>query len=164
MMIDTNRNANYFPHTYHIRSRLTANGVRQRFSYAVEAYLRKQPAVETAVLAALRTETAISRSEIIATCRDYLLEQADSEFPTACPTPPTDDDIALATPLPHILKELRLLRKKDQPHRGPAKNNQSWLEQSPFTPLGQQPTAPYLPESTPLPLVLLSQESTWLEE
>ena len=96
MMIDTNRNANYFPHTYHIRSRLTINGVRQRFSYAAEAYLRNLTAVETAVLAVLRTETAISRSEIITASLEYLREQADPDFLTDCPTPPTDDDIALA--------------------------------------------------------------------
>lgn len=95
-MIDTNRNANYFPHTYHIRSLMTANGVRQWFSPTVESYLRNQTAVETAVLAVLRTETALSRNDIIDASLEYLREQADPDFPTDCPTPPTDDDIALA--------------------------------------------------------------------
>ena len=96
MMIDTNRKANYFPHTYHIRSCLTVNGVRQWFSPPIEAYLNNLTTEEAAVLAVLRTDTALSRNEIIIACRDYLLEQADPDFLDDYPTLPTDDDIAIA--------------------------------------------------------------------
>ena len=80
--------------------------------------------------------------------------------------------LALATPLPHILKEMRLLRKKSQPHRRPAKHSQPWLEQPPSLPfdqlgqLGQQPATatPTLPEPAPPPLLSPPQSTTWLEE
>ena len=77
--------------------------------------------------------------------------------------------LAFATPLPHILKELRLLRKKGQPRRRPAKHSQSWLEQPPSLPpgqQGQQPAVPTLPEPAPPPLLSppQSQSPTWLED
>ena len=75
--------------------------------------------------------------------------------------------LAFATPLPHILKELRLLRKKGQSPRRSAKNNQSWLEQSTPTLLGQQgqqTTVPTLPEPAPPPLLSPPQSTTWLED
>jgi hypothetical protein len=91
----TNPNAASFPHSYHVRSRLMVNGARQWFPPAVETYLRQQNAMETAVLAVLRTDSALSRSDIIAACRDYLLEQADPDSPAADPGPVTDDAIAM---------------------------------------------------------------------
>ena len=72
--------------------------------------------------------------------------------------------LAFATPLPHLFKELRLLRKTGQPHHRPAKNSQPWLEQPLPTLPDQPPAGPYLPESASVPLLSPPQATSWLED
>jgi hypothetical protein len=86
-----------FHNSYAVRSRLTVNGVRQRFSPHVETALRELDAVGTAVLAILRPEIALTRQEIIHACRDYLQEQITPHSLTDNHPQPTDADIAIVT-------------------------------------------------------------------
>lgn len=75
--------------------------------------------------------------------------------------------LLLTTPLPRILKELRLLRKAGRQSRRQAAPPAAWLEQSPLAQprLGQPPT-PMSPPGTAenqVPLLPPPQPTGWLE-
>ncbi|HRQ42269.1 MAG TPA: hypothetical protein PLD25_30495 [Chloroflexota bacterium] len=67
--------------------------------------------------------------------------------------------LLLLTPLPHLLKELRLLRRR-QSHARSATPSQNWIDRPPERPYPTMPSTPMTPAPPALPP---PQASEWLE-